>query len=329
MNEAREIGVAILGLGTVGTSVLKVLSARGEELAERYGVRFNVRWGLVRDLDKERDPAVPRDMLTTSMDDILGDPEVKMVVEVMGGVDPTFDLVLRSLATKRPVVTANKHLLAVKGPELEFAALENGVALRYDASVGGIIPVFSTLGGGIHAFQVTRIRGILNGTSNYILSSMYNNDLDYEEALMEAQEKGYAEPDPTMDVSGMDIAHKLCVLSRLVFGRFLPLEEVDVEGIGPGMAMAVPGAKHRGMKIKLVGTLSMEGSKAGQLPRAMVRPEEVGQEDPVYRFDGTSNCIVFDTMDTGEILICGRGAGGPETATAIVTDLLSIAKGID
>lgn len=320
----KEVGIGLLGYGTVGSSVYQILKERADEFEKRFDQRYSVKKVLVRNIEKRRDIELSERVLTVDIDDVLGDPDIHVIIEVMGGVDPTFEYLSRALRTGRPVVTANKHLLAEKGEELEYIALEQGVPLRYDASVGGIIPVFSTLGGGVHAMDVTMIQGVLNGTTNYILSCMYNEGASYEDALKDAQLKGYAEPDPSMDLSGMDTAHKLCVLSRLVFGKFLPLKDVEVHGIGPQTEDRLVKAKHRGKKLKLVGSLDMRDLKEGDLPVGCVMLEEIGQKDRLYIYDGTENCILLDTKDTGMIIICGRGAGGPETATAVISDLLSI-----
>jgi homoserine dehydrogenase len=325
-NEAtRNIGVAILGLGTVGSSVYKLLKERDAEFKARFGIEFVVRKALVRDPEKDRGLDVPEGVLTTDIDEVLGDPEVQVVLELMGGVDPAFDHVSKALRTGRPVVTANKHMLAVKGTELELLSLEEGIPLRYEASVAAVIPIVAALGHGINALEVKRIRGILNGTTNFILSSMYDEGMSYEEALRIAQNRGIAEPDPEMDVSGMDAAHKLCILSRLVLGKFIPLDEVEVKGIGPEIEMMVQGSKRRGKKVKLVAELYLGDTGIGGRPGPFVEPMEISQDDCFYRVNGTENTIEIETFDTGRIEMTGRGAGGKETATAVVSDLLSIA----
>jgi len=324
MNEdSHVIGVGLLGLGTVGSAVYTLLEDMSKEFEARFDVRFDVRKVLVRNMEKRRTVQVPDGHFTADIDEVLGDPDVKMVVEVMGGVDPTFDHVSKAIMTGRPVVTANKHMLAEKGAELEALALKEGVPIRFEASVGAIIPVVSALWGGIHALHVKEVTGILNGTCNYILSEMYNKDMDYSEALKKAQELGLAEPFPDMDLSGQDTAHKLCVLSRVVFGKFFPLDKVDVEGIGPGIGARVEGAKHHGKKVKLIGYLCRSGEEEG--PKAFVRPEEIGQTSCFYRIDGNDNMIKLSTYETGDINISGRGAGGKETATAVVSDMLALA----
>ena len=321
--EGRVIGVGLLGLGTVGSAVYDLLDDMAEEFVRRFDIRFDVKKVLVRNMEKRRSVQVPDLKFTSDIDEVLGDPEVKMVVEVMGGVESTFGHVSKAIRTGRPVVTANKHMLAEKGAELEALALKEGVSMRYEASVGAIIPVVSALWGGVHALDVREVSGILNGTCNYILTEMYNKDMDYYEALKKAQSLGLAEASPDMDISGQDTAHKLCVLSRVVFGRFFPLEKVDVEGIGPGIGLKVAGAKHHGRRVKLLGYLCR--SEEDGETSASVRPEEVEQSSCFYRVDGNENMVRLSTYDTGDINICGRGAGGRETATAVVSDMLALA----
>jgi homoserine dehydrogenase len=317
----RVIGVGLLGLGTVGSAVYELLEDMAKEFATRFDVSFDVRKVLVRNVEKRRSVQVPDERFTSDIDEVLGDPEVKMVVEVMGGVDPTLGHVTKAIRTGRPVVTANKHMLAEKGAELEALALNEGVHMRYEASVGAVVPVVSALWGGVHALNVREVSGILNGTCNHILTEMYNKDMDYSKALKDAQNLGLAEASPEMDVSGQDTAHKLCVLSRVVFGRFFPLEKVDVEGIGPGIGVRVSGAKHHGRKVKLLGYLCRSDEDGETM--ASVRPEEVEQSSCFYRVDGNENMVRLSTYDTGDINICGRGAGGKETATAVVSDMLA------
>jgi homoserine dehydrogenase len=319
------LGVGLLGLGTVGSCVYKMLKERADEFSARFGVRIEVRKVLVKHFEKARTVKIPFEDLTVDFNQLLNDKDVDIIVEVMGGVDPAFDYVSKAIKAGKPVVTANKHLLAVKGTELEALSKEHNVPLRFEASVGGIIPVVHAFGNGTHSMDIVKVRGILNGTTNYILSSMRFDRVEYDDALAQAQAKGYAEPDPTLDVSGQDTAHKLCVLCRLAFGKFLPLEKVSVTGIGPETMTMIEASKHHGHNVKLVGTLTMDKAKPGALPKAVVAPEELVKEDPMFGVNGSLNCIVIETKDTGTITLSGRGAGGSETATSVVSDILALA----
>jgi len=321
----KTIGIGILGLGTVGSAVYRLIKEKGDDYSKRFGIKPEVRKVLVRNLEKQRTVAIPQNLLTTKFNDVLNDKGVDIIVEVMGGVAPAFDYVTMALRNGKPVVTANKHMLAENGEEIEALSRDKGVAFRFEASVGGIIPIVAGLNEGLHSLDIVKVRGILNGTTNFILSSMRFDGMEYDEALKMAQEKGFAEPDPKLDVEGYDTAHKLCVLSRLAFGKFLPLSQVKVKGIGPETKTLIAGAIHLGRNVRLVGTLSMVGIGPGKAPTATVAPEEVVKEDPLFNINGSMNCIALETRDTGTITLSGRGAGGKETATAIVNDILAIA----
>jgi homoserine dehydrogenase len=321
----KTIGIGILGLGTVGSAVYRLIKEKGDDYSKRFGIKPEVRKVLVRNLEKQRTVAIPQNLLTTKFNDVLNDKGVDIIVEVMGGVAPAFDYVTMALRNGKPVVTANKHMLAENGEEIEALSRDKGVAFRFEASVGGIIPIVAGLNEGLHSLDIVKVRGILNGTTNFILSSMRFDGMEYDEALKMAQEKGFAEPDPKLDVEGYDTAHKLCVLSRLAFGKFLPLSQVKVKGIGPETKTLIAGAIHLGRNVRLVGTLSMVGIGPGTAPTATVAPEEVVKEDPLFNINGSMNCIALETRDTGTITLSGRGAGGKETATAIVNDILAIA----
>jgi len=319
------LGIGLLGLGTVGSAVYHMLLSRADEFVDRHGVKIKVRKVLVKHFEKARTVKVPFEHLTLDYNKVLDDPEVDIIVETMGGVDPAFDYISRAIKAGKAVVTANKHLLAVKGAELEELSKEHNTPLMFEASVGGIIPVVHAFGNGTHSMDIVKIRGILNGTTNYILSSMRFDGVEFDDALAQAQAKGFAEPDPTLDVSGQDTAHKLCVLSRLAFGKFLPLDKVSIKGIGPETMDMVEAAKHMGHNVKLVGTLTMNKAKFGDMPKAVVGPEELVKEDPMFGVNGSLNCIVIETKDTGTITLSGRGAGGSETATSVVSDILALA----
>src|SRR5579863_232366 len=227
----NPIRLGLLGCGTVGGGVVRLLTANADYMAQSVGARLEVARVLVRDAGKERVPEVERGRLTTDPEAVLGDPSIDVFVEVMGGVDPARGYVERAIDTKRSVVTANKMLLALHGPALVDRAIANGVDLAFEGSVGGGIPVVRVLREALASDWVTRLEGIVNGTCNYVLTRMRADGLGFDEAVKEAQAKGYAEADPGLDVDGHDAAHKLVVLAMLAFGARVEADEVPTEGI--------------------------------------------------------------------------------------------------
>src|SRR5580658_7195903 len=246
----KPVRIGLLGCGTVGGGVLQILRTKGEQLVQSVGAPLEVARVLVRDQDKTRVPELDRSKLTTDPEAVLGDPSIDIFVEVMGGVDPTRAFVERAIDSKRSVVTANKMLLAMHGPALIDRAIANGVDLAFEGSVGGGIPVIRVLREALASDSVLRIEGIVNGTCNYVLTRMRVDGLLFDDALREAQEKGYAEADPTLDVDGHDAAHKLVVLAMLAFGARVDADHVPTFGIRPIEAIDHAFAARFGFVIK-------------------------------------------------------------------------------
>jgi homoserine dehydrogenase len=321
----KPLRVAVAGLGTVGAGVLKLLGTHGELITSRSGRAVAVTAVSARDRKKKR----PVDLSGLRwFDDPLAmaaDPEVDVVVELIGGSDGVAKaLIETAIAKGKHVITANKALMAVHGAALARAAEGAKVALAYEAAVAGGIPVIKSLREGLAANDISRVYGILNGTCNYILTSMRETRRDFAEVLREAQELGYAESDPSFDVDGIDTAHKLAILTALAFGCEVDFESVYVEGIRQISALDIAYADELGYRIKLLGIASR--TEAGVEQR--VHPCMVPEGTPIAHVDGVFNAVVAEGDFVGSVLTEGRGAGSEPTASAVVADLIDIARGL-
>jgi homoserine dehydrogenase len=314
-----DVPVALLGYGTVGASVHRLLEEQGDEIERATGHRLRVVRALVRDAEKERGFAPAAGVLTTDPAEVLGDESLAIVAEVMGGVEPAGSYVLELLAGGRSVVTANKQLVARRGAELFAAAASSGAHLRFEASVCAAIPVIKVLRESLVSTNVHRVLGIVNGTTNFVLSAMAEGRT-YAEALAEAQELGYAEADPTDDVGGGDAAAKLAILSTVAFGSRVPLEWVEVEGIGGVTQEHVQAARALDMKVKLLARATLSDGRVD----ARVGPAFVDVNHPLAAVEGPFNAVMLQGDAIREITLEGPGAGGIETASAVVADLVSI-----
>lgn len=320
----RPLAVAVAGLGTVGTGVLNVLRTNADALAARAGRRIAVTAVSAR--DRARDRGVSLTGLRWYEDPVAlaADPNVDVVVECIGGSDgPAKALVEAAIAAGKPVVTANKALLATHGAALARAAEAKGVALAFEAAVAGGIPVIKAVREGLVANSIRRVAGILNGTCNYILTTMRTERREFAEVLAEAQKLGYAEADPSFDIDGIDAAHKLAILAALAFGRTVDFASVHVEGIRAVSALDIALAEELGYRIKLLGIAVRE--EAGISTR--VHPCMVPVSAPIARVDGVFNAVVAEGDFVGRIVMEGRGAGAGPTASAVVADLVDIARG--
>ncbi len=314
-----DVPVALLGYGTVGAAVNRFLHENSDDIERATGHRLRVVRALVRDLKKERDfPAAPG-VLTTDFAEIADDPDIAVVAEVMGGIDPTNDYILRLLRDSKPVVTANKQLLAQRGAELFAAAQEGGVQLRFEASVCAAIPVIKVLREALVVTNVHRILGIVNGTTNFILTQM-ELGAEYEEALDEAKRQGYAEMDPTEDVSGADAAAKMAILATVAFGSRVTLDDVNFEGVERITSAHVGAARQMDMVVRLVGRATLvEGGYD-----VRVSPALVDRAHPLASVEGAFNAVMLQGDAIREITLEGPGAGGIETASAVIADMVSI-----
>jgi homoserine dehydrogenase len=318
----ERLGVGLLGLGTVGSGVARLLDEQGERIARRAGRRFDLRWALVRDVHKPR--RVPHETrVVTDPRRIIEDPEVAIVVETMGGIEPTLEIVLDALAAGKHLVTANKALLAEHGPEVFAQARKYRRAIAFEGSVGGGIPIVQALGVALAANQVQSLAAIVNGTCNFILTSMTRDGLAYDVALRQAQELGYAEADPTLDVDGTDTAHKLAVLAQLAFGATVRTGRIPRTGIDRLLLADIRYAAELGYTVKLLALAKL--SEAGLELR--VAPRLVRQGTPLAEVRGPYNAIRVVGDAVGDTLFYGRGAGMLPTASAVVGDLIDVAVG--
>ncbi len=320
----RPLSVGIAGLGTVGAGVLTLLRENASVVAAHAGRPIAVTAVSAR--DRSRDRGIPLTGLRWYEDPVAlaADSAIDVVVEVIGGSDgPARALIEAALAAGKPVVTANKALLAVHGAALAAEAERRGVALAFEAAVAGGIPVIKALREGLAANRITRVAGILNGTCNYILTVMRERGREFAEVLAEAQKLGYAEADPSFDVDGIDAAHKLAVLAALAFGRPVDFKAVHVEGIRHISALDIAFAGELGYRIKLLGIARR--TDAGI--EARVHPCMVAQTAPIARVDGVFNAVVAEGDFVGRVMLEGRGAGAGPTASAVVADLIDIARG--
>src|SRR5580698_7035164 len=320
----RPLSVAVAGLGTVGAGVLKLLRDNADIVAARAGRPIAITAVSARDRTKDR--GVPISGLRWYEDPVAlaADPAVDVIVELIGGSEgPAKALVEAAIASGKPVVTANKALLAVHGAELAAAAEARSVPLAFEAAVAGGIPVIKAIREGLAANRITRIAGILNGTCNYILTQMRERGREFAEVLTDAQKLGYAESDPSFDVDGIDAAHKLAILAALAFGRPVAFEDVHVEGIRHVSAVDIAFATELGYRIKLLGIAKQ--TEAGIETR--VHPCMVPGTAPIARVDGVFNAVVAEGDFVGRVMLEGRGAGAGPTASAVVADLVDLARG--
>src|ERR687898_163810 len=318
MIEYRSIRVGLLGAGSVGSQVARLLLEHSDELAQRIGARIELVGIAVRDLDAKRDAALPKELLTTDADALILGSDI--VIELMGGIEPARTLVLASIASGADVVTGNKALLANHGPELFAAAEQVGAQLSYEAAVGGAIPIIRPLRDSLAGDRIDRILGIVNGTTNFILDRMDTTGASLEDALATATELGYAEADPTADIGGYDAAQKAAILASLAFHTSVPVEAVHREGITRVTAEQVESARLAGYVVKLLAICER------------LTDPETGEEGvsarvyPLAAVHGANNAVFVEAAAAGPLMFYGAGAGGVQTASAVLGDLVAIAR---
>ncbi|GLB59694.1 homoserine dehydrogenase [Cytobacillus sp. NCCP-133] len=317
-----SISIGLLGLGTVGSGVVQIIEKHQDKLMHQVGCPVVVKKVLVKDLDKERAVKVDQEMLTVNPDDILNDHDIDVVIEVMGGIEETRNHLKTALNNGKHVVTANKDLMAVHGPELLAAASQNGCDLFYEASVAGGIPILRGLVDGLASDRITKMMGIVNGTTNFILTKMSKNGSAYDEVLKEAQELGYAESDPTSDVEGLDAARKMAILSTLGFSMNIDLDDVKVKGITEITEEDLQYGKQLGYTMKLIGIAHREGEKV----EVSVQPTLLAESHPLASVQDEYNAVYVYGEAVGETMFYGPGAGSLPTATAVVSDLVGVMK---
>ncbi len=311
------IKVGIIGVGTVGTSVAEILRDNADVISARAGVDIVVKSGVVKNLSKERGLDI---IITDNVDDVLNDDEIDIVVELMGGVDEPFEVVKKALNAGKAVVTANKALLAYHRYELQEIA--QNIAFEYEASVAGGIPIINALRDGLSANHIESIMGIMNGTCNYMMTKMTNEGVSYDAILKESQELGYAEADPTFDVGGFDAAHKLLILASIAYGIDAKPEDILIEGIDNVRSEDIAFAKEFGYAIKLLGIAKKDGNEV----ELRVHAALIKQEEMIAKIDGVMNAISVVGDKVGETLYYGAGAGGDATASAVVANIIDIAR---
>lgn len=320
----KDIHVGLIGFGTVGSGVVRLLADNGGLIADKLGARLLLK--RIADLDTTTDRGVKLlpGVLTSDVNDILNDPEISIVIELIGGYEPAKSFVLKAIASGKHVVTANKALLALHGEEIYAKAAEAGVEVLYEAAVGGGIPVLAAIKGNMAANRFTTILGILNGTCNYILTKMTKEGLDFSDVLKSAQELGYAEADPTFDIEGIDTAHKLALLLSLCFGTKVRFDQIYTEGITSISAIDINFAQQFGYRIKLLAI----GKRDGDRIEARVHPTMIPVHYPMADVDGAFNAIRLTGDFVGPVMFYGRGAGMEPTASAVVGDLMDISRNI-
>ena len=311
------IKVGIIGVGTVGTSVVNILKDNQEIISARAGTQIEVKSGVVRNMAKKRDLGI---VLSDNADDILNDPEIDIVVELMGGVEDAFKVVKQALKNGKAVVTANKALLAYHRYELQ--ELAGDLAFEYEASVAGGIPIINALRDGLSANHIQSIMGIMNGTCNYMLTKMSAEGVSYTAILKEAQELGYAEADPTFDVGGYDAAHKLLILASIAYGIDAKPEDILIEGIENITQADINFAKEFGYRIKLLGIAKKDGNQV----ELRVHASLIDEDEMIAKIDGVMNGISVVGDKVGETLYYGAGAGGNATASAVIANIIDIAR---
>ena len=314
----KTVKIGFLGMGNVGSGAYAILKNNAPLIEEREGLRIIVKRALVRSLDKARPNGVDTDILTTNPQDVLNDPEIEIIAEFLGGKEPAREYMLQALKNGKTVVTANKVALSQCWPELEECAREHNAGLYFEASAAGGIPIIRTLISSMQANDIDRIMGIINGTTNYILSAMSKDGRDYAPVLADAQRLGLAEPDPTLDVEGMDAAFKLSILSSLAFHTRVPVDKVYVEGI-----TNIAGADIRlGQEFGLVLKLLAIGKKQDGHIEVRVHPTFIPEEHPLASIDGATNAVFIHGNAVGELMLSGQGAGGLPTGRAVVSDII-------
>jgi homoserine dehydrogenase len=329
MADSSPLVLGIAGLGTVGSALVRILTENRAEILSRTGRDIVIKKVLDRDASRQQACPLPKDaLLTADMDDLLNDPAINVVVELLGGVDTPRELILKALMAGKNVVTANKALLAENGSELFALAAEKGLYLGYEASVCGGIPIVQVLRESLAGNRLESLRGILNGTSNYILSEISARGLDFAEALKQAQKLGYAEADPTLDIEGFDAAHKLALLIRLAWGVDYPYAQLPVRGISQVQGEDITYAREFGYSIKLVAHARLVGgalAEGGGI-EAEVCPTLVHQSSLMASVHGAYNAVCLEGNAVGSIFLHGKGAGGLPTSSAVASDILSIAR---
>ncbi len=320
----KKINVGLIGFGNVGSGVVKILRDRKALLSGKIGLEINIEKICDKDILSRRSVSVDRSLLTRDAHDIIDDPRIDIVIELIGNIHPAKEYILGALKKGKHIVTANKALLAQDGRELFAFALDHGKSIYFEASVGAGIPIIKSIREGLVANRFHSIFGIVNGTSNFILSEMSNNNCTFGEALKEAKVKGFAEKDPTLDIDGMDSAHKLILLAYLGFGRLVDLKDIFIEGISRVSLSDVNYARELGFEIKLLAIAKKEADELD----VRVHPTLIPQAHLLASVNGVNNAIYVSSDLAGNLLFFGPGAGSLSAASAVVSDLVDLIQDI-
>jgi homoserine dehydrogenase len=320
----REIRVGLIGFGTVGAGVAKILKQNAGLIEKRMGAKVVLKRVADIDLKTDRGVKLGPGVLTKNADDVIGDPEIDIVMELIGGIEPALTFIRRAIRNGKHIVTANKALLAVHGDEIVRLAQRHGVDVNFEASVGGGIPLIRSIKEGLVANRIHSIYGILNGTSNYILSKMTDEGGDFKEVLKEAQRKGYAEADPTYDIEGIDAAHKLTILIRLAFGARVQFKEVFISGISGITPLDIQFSREFGYRIKLLAIAKLDGGRM----EARVHPTMIPERHLLATVHSVFNAVYINGDAVGPTLFYGQGAGQMPTGSAVVSDLVDLGRNI-
>lgn len=317
----KALKIGILGLGTVGGGTYTILTENKDLIAKRTGCNVEV----VRILDRFKKPSVPEELYTEDPDDVLASSEIDLVVETLGGIEPATSFMLQAMEHGKHVVTANKAAVAASYQKLHEAAEKNGVKFLYEASVGGGIPVLTSIQNELQGNRFLEVMGIVNGTTNYILTKMTEEGADYADVLKDAQAKGFAEADPTADVEGIDVANKLSILIALAFDQYIAPTDIPTTGISAITSQDIAAAAAEGCKLKLIAHASLKDDGSVE---ATVAPEKIPVSHPLAGVSNEFNAVYITGDMVGELMFYGKGAGALPTGSAIVGDIISVAKSL-
>ena len=320
----REIRVGLIGFGTVGAGVVKILQQNADLIEKRMGTKIVLKRVADLDLETDRGVKLSPGVLTKNAEDVIGDPEIDIVMELVGGIEPARTFIRKAIQNGKHIVTANKALLALHGDEIVRLAQRHRVDVNFEASVGGGIPLIRSIKEGLVANRIRSVFGILNGTSNYILSKMTDEGGGFKEVLKEAQRKGYAEADPTYDIEGIDAAHKLTILIRLAFGTSLQFKEVFISGVSGITPLDIQFSREFGYRIKLLAIAKLDGGKM----EARVHPTMLPEGHLLSTVGSVFNAIYIQGDAVGPTLFYGQGAGQMPTGSAVVSDLVDLGRNI-
>lgn len=320
----EKVGVGIIGLGTVGSGTVRILQDNAGLITDRTGAVIEIVRVAVRDLSRPRPVSLPQGVLTSDPGEVLKDPDIQIVLELIGGVEPARNYILQALDSGKHVVTANKALLSQYWGELVERAESKGVSLMYEGSVGGGVPLIRTIKQGLVANRIHSVTGIINGTCNYILSRMFTQRRPFQEILGEAQKEGFAEADPAMDLDGVDAAQKLSILVNLCFNMAISFTDLPFQGIRDLTLLDLEMAGEFGYRVKLLASAKRKGS----FVEAWVHPTLVPESHPLASVEGVLNAVYLEDDNLGPSLLSGQGAGGLATGSAVVADIVSCARDI-